>query len=296
MKSATSSAEKDILSLGGDCVLLLVAVCTGKEGDTMPGLLENCERYFGSSDLYTVLGVRRTAGEAEVRRGYHKTSLKVHPDRVSEGEKDEATLKFQILGKVYSVLCDKEQRAVYDEQGIVDEESDAISQDRNWEEYWRLLFKKITVEDIQAYEEKYIGSDEERADIIQAYMDFEGDMDNIMDSVIFADIDNEPRIREIIQKAIKKKEVPTYDTYVKEPKKKREQRRKRAAEEAQEAEEMKKELGLGDKEDDLKALIQKKQKDREKDLDSFMAQLEAKYCNNSKKGGKKNTGAKKGKK
>lgn len=262
----------------------------------MPGLLENCERYFGSSDLYNVLGVRRTAGEAEVRRGYHKTSLKVHPDRVSEGEKDEATLKFQILGKVYSVLCDKEQRAVYDEQGIVDEESDAISQDRNWEEYWRLLFKKITVEDIQAYEEKYIGSDEERADIIQAYMDFEGDMDNIMDSVIFADIDNEPRIREIIQKAIKKKEVPTYDTYVKEPKKKREQRRKRAAEEAQEAEEMKKELGLGDKEDDLKALIQKKQKDREKDLDSFMAQLEAKYCNNSKKGGKKNTGAKKGKK
>ncbi|PIO40792.1 hypothetical protein AB205_0217960, partial [Aquarana catesbeiana] len=58
-------------------------------------------------------------------------------------------------------------------------------------------------------------------------MDFEGDMDNIMDSVIFADIDNEPRIREIIQKAIKKKEVPTYDTYVKEPKKKREKRRKR---------------------------------------------------------------------
>lgn len=77
-------------------MLLLVAVCTGKEGDTMPGLLENCERYFGSSDLYTVLGVRRTAGEAEVRRGYHKTSLKVHPDRVSEGEKDEATLKFQV--------------------------------------------------------------------------------------------------------------------------------------------------------------------------------------------------------
>ncbi|CAI9593840.1 unnamed protein product [Staurois parvus] len=262
----------------------------------MPGLLENCERYFGSSDLYTVLGVRRTAGEAEIRRGYHKTSLKVHPDRVSEEEKDEATLKFQILGKVYSVLCDKEQRAVYDEQGIVDEDSDAISQDRNWEEYWRLLFKKITVDDIKAYEERYRGSDEERTDIIQAYIDFEGDMDNIMDSVIFADIENEPRIREIIQKAIKKKDVPAYDSFVKESKKKRDQRRKRAAEEAQEAEEMKQELGLGDKDDDLKALIQKKQKDREKELDGFMAQLEAKYCNNSKKGGKKPTGTKKGKK
>lgn len=62
----------------------------------MPSLLESCERHFGSADLYTVLGVRRTAGEAEIRRGYHKTSLKVHPDRVTEEEKEEATAKFQV--------------------------------------------------------------------------------------------------------------------------------------------------------------------------------------------------------
>ncbi|XP_040292480.1 dnaJ homolog subfamily C member 9 [Bufo bufo] len=262
----------------------------------MPKLLESCERHFGSSDLYTVLGVRKTAGEAEVRRGYHKTSLKVHPDRVAEEDKEEATLKFQVLGKVYSILSDKEQRALYDEQGIVDEESDTISQDRNWEEYWRLMFRKITVEDIKAYEEKYKGSEEERADIIQAYLDFEGDMDNIMDSVILAEIDDEPRIKDIIQKAIKKKEVPAYDIFVKESKKKRDQRKKRAHEEAAEAEAMKKEIGLGDGEDDLKALIQKRQQDREKEVDSFMAELEAKYCNNTKKGGKKSAAPKRGKK
>ncbi|XP_069836611.1 dnaJ homolog subfamily C member 9 [Dendropsophus ebraccatus] len=262
----------------------------------MPGLLESCEQHFNTSDLYTVLGVRRTAGEAEIRRGYHKTSLKVHPDRVTEQEKEEATVKFQVLGKVYSVLSDKEQKALYDEQGIVDEESDTISQDRNWEEYWRLLFKKITVEDIKAYEEKYKGSEEERADIIQAYMDFEGDMDDIMDSVILAVIDDEPRFRDVLEKAIKKKEVPAYDAFVKESKKKREQRKKRAHAEAAEAEAMKKEIGLGDGEDDLKALIQKRQKDREKEVDSFMAQLEAKYCNNTKKGGKKSATSKRGKK
>lgn len=50
---------------------------------------------------------------------------------------------FQILGKLYAVLSDKEQRAVYDEQGVVDEECDALSQDRCWEEYWRLLFPKV---------------------------------------------------------------------------------------------------------------------------------------------------------
>lgn len=49
----------------------------------------------------------------------------------------------QVLGKVYAVLSDKDQRAVYDEQGVVDEESDVLSQDRCWEDYWRLLFPKV---------------------------------------------------------------------------------------------------------------------------------------------------------
>ncbi|XP_063817539.1 dnaJ homolog subfamily C member 9 [Pseudophryne corroboree] len=261
----------------------------------MAGLLESCERHFGSSDLYTVLGVRKTAREPEIRRGYHKTSLQVHPDRVPESEKAEATLKFQILGKVYSILNDKDQRALYDEQGIVDEESDTVCQDRNWEEYWGLLFKKITVEDIKAYEEKYKGSDEEKADIIQAYLDYEGDMDGIMVQIPLATFEDEPRIRELIQTAIKKKEVQAYDAFVKESKKKRERRLKRAHEEAKEAEELMKERGLGDGENDLKALIQNRQKDREKELDGFMAQLEAKYCiNKPKKGGKPT--AKRGKK
>lgn len=48
-----------------------------------------------------------------------------------------------MLGKLYAVLSDKEQRIVYDEQGVVDEESDVLSEDRCWEDYWRLLFPKV---------------------------------------------------------------------------------------------------------------------------------------------------------
>lgn len=48
-----------------------------------------------------------------------------------------------MLGKVYTVLSDKEQKTIYDEQGIVDEESDPLSQDRCWDEYWRVLFPKV---------------------------------------------------------------------------------------------------------------------------------------------------------
>lgn len=60
------------------------------------GLLELCEEVFGTADLYQVLGVRREASDGEVRRGYHKVSLQVHPDRVGESGKEDATRRFQV--------------------------------------------------------------------------------------------------------------------------------------------------------------------------------------------------------
>ena len=53
-----------------------------------------------------------------VKRAYHKLSLQVHPDRVGgKDEKEIATKKFQTLGKIYTVLSDKEKRKIYDETG-----------------------------------------------------------------------------------------------------------------------------------------------------------------------------------
>lgn len=63
-------------------------------------------------------------------------------------------------------------------------------------------------------------------------------------------------------------------------------RKRRAQEEAKEAELSRKELGLEGGVDSLKALIQSRQKDRQKEMDSFLAQMEAKYCKPSK-GGKR---------
>ncbi|NXL61844.1 DNJC9 protein, partial [Chordeiles acutipennis] len=259
------------------------------------GLLEQCEAAFGSPDLYRVLGVRRQASPEEIRRGYHRASLRVHPDRAEPHAKEEATRRFQILGKAYAVLSDAEQRAVYDEQGTVDEEGEALRGERDWQEYWRLLFRKITVKDIEDFEKTYKDSEEELADIKTAYMDFEGDMDKIMESVLCVDYTDEPRIRKIIEKAIDSGEIPSYKSFVKESKQKMMARKRRAEKEAREAEKTKDELGLGDREEDLKALIQSRNKDRKKEMDDFLAQLEAKYGNNAKKGGKK-TAAKKGKK
>ena len=56
-------------------------------------------------------------------------------------------------------------------------------QDRNWTEYWRLLFSKVTIDDIKTFEKTYKGSDEEIETLRSAYVDYEGDMDKILEGV-----------------------------------------------------------------------------------------------------------------
>jgi DnaJ family protein C protein 9 len=106
------------------------------------GLLSTLQGLFDTTNLYEVLGVTADAGEAEVKRGYRKRSLQLHPDRAQEKDRPEATKKFQALGAVYKILSDKDRRAIYDESGEIDDESDAsLRDDKDWDQYWRLLFK-----------------------------------------------------------------------------------------------------------------------------------------------------------
>ncbi|KAM9847896.1 dnaJ homolog subfamily C member 9 [Aulostomus maculatus] len=254
------------------------------------GLLERCQELFKTSNLYEVLGINKEATEAEIRRSYYKLSLKVHPDRAPEDP--QATEKFQVLGKLYVVLSDKEQKAVYDEQGVVDEESDVLSQDRCWEDYWRLLFPKITVQDILEFEKKYKGSDEERKDVLHLYAQHHGDMDAIMASALCSSQEDEPRLCSIIQAAIESGEVTEFQAFTQESDKKKRARRKRADRERQEAEEMQKELGLGDQDDSLTMMLKQRQKSREQNFNSFLSDLEAKYSKPSGKSQKSKRGKK----
>lgn len=124
------------------------------------------------------------------------------------------------------------------------DDEDFVKDDVNWEDYWRLLFKKITKEDIVQFETNYKGSEEETNDIKSLYQQYEGEMDKIMSSVLCATIDDEPRIRNIIQKMIDADEVPSYKAFISESKKKKDARKKKADREAQMAEKMAEEMGL----------------------------------------------------
>ncbi|KOB52051.1 DnaJ-10, partial [Operophtera brumata] len=155
------------------------------------GLLDLCEKYYNTTNLYQVLQIDEKANDKEVKKAYHKLSLKVHPDRVPEDQKLEATEKFKVLSSIHSILTDIEKRATYDETKCVEDDDSYISEDKDWSSYWRLIFKKITDDDIKAYEKEYIGSDEEKKDLKRAYLNGKGDMDYIVDHVQFARSEHE---------------------------------------------------------------------------------------------------------
>ena len=169
-------------------------------------LLDDVESHFGTRNLYEALGTERGADANTIRRCYYRLSMRLHPDKATD---DDATEKFQILTQINEILSDEERRGVYDDTGEVDD--DSIASDRDWTEYWRILYKKIQDEDIKLFFDEYKGSDEEMGDLKRAYVASEGDMDEIMDTVLCASVlDDEERFRGIIDGWIEKGDVPGY--------------------------------------------------------------------------------------
>lgn len=160
----------------------------------------------------------------------------VHPDRVDENKKLEATEKFKVLGKIHSVLQDSDQRKIYDETGDIDEENDSSF---NWMDYWRSMFKPITTEDIENYKQEYINSETELRDIKKAYIACKGDWNRILEMVPFSDCDSEPRIMEIVKKLVEDEELVEYDAFFNEPQRKKDSRRRKFEKEKKVAEALK---------------------------------------------------------
>ena len=66
-------------------------------------------------DFYEVLGVSRTATEADIKVSFRKLAMKFHPDR-NPGDA-EAEIKFKEINEAYQILMDPQQRAAYDRHG-----------------------------------------------------------------------------------------------------------------------------------------------------------------------------------
>jgi len=253
----------------------------------MPSLLETCEDLFRTKNLYEVLRLEKTASSAQIKKAYHKISLQVHPDRASEDKRELCTKQFQCVGAVYSILSDDNRRGLYDDCGEVDDENDPLQQNKDWEEYWRVLFPKITLKDIKEYELKYKGSDEEKEDIKKAYLEGEGNMETILEYVPLSCPEDEDRLRDILNRMIQNKEIARFKAFSNDSENAKKSRKRTAQKEAQEAEKARKEMGLDGSDNSLESMILARQASRSQQADSFLDSLAAKY------GAKKQHGKKK---
>ena len=68
-----------------------------------------------AKDYYEVLGVSRSASDAEIKKAYRALAKKYHPD-MNPGDK-EAEKKFKEASEAYAVLSDAEKRRQYDQFG-----------------------------------------------------------------------------------------------------------------------------------------------------------------------------------
>lgn len=67
-----------------------------------------------SADLYSVLGLERSASPDEVKRAFRRLAMDYHPDR---NKAPDAEAKFKQVNAAYEVLSDPEKRARYDRYG-----------------------------------------------------------------------------------------------------------------------------------------------------------------------------------
>jgi DnaJ family protein C protein 9 len=229
-------------------------------------------------------------------------------DKVPETEKEFAKELFQKLSFAYGILSDPRRRSRYDITGRTNETLHLDDEDDfNWSDYFKTQFEDvITADAISQFKAEYQGSEEEKLDVIAAYVNYEGDMDGLFEEVMLSNpLDDEDRFRAMIDEEIDAKRVEAFETYTKETKSKRKKRIAEAKKEEKEAMEEAEKLGVADKlfannkgtngkksktgEADisgLELLIKGRQKDR---ATNFFADLEAKYAqgNGKKKSGKR---------
>lgn len=68
-------------------------------------------------DYYEVLGLPKTATEAEIKKAYKKLAVKWHPDK-NPNNREEAVEKFREITEAYENLSDTDKRKTYDTYGF----------------------------------------------------------------------------------------------------------------------------------------------------------------------------------
>ncbi|MCJ1382334.1 hypothetical protein MMC17_005447 [Xylographa soralifera] len=250
-----------------------------------------------SINPYIILSVPTTATDAEIRTAYKKLALQHHPDKHPPHLRPTAHTTFQRLALAYGILSSPARRSLYDATGSTASTLADADDDFSWPDFFRAQYAAVTPDGIGDFKRSYQGSAEESADVLKAYVAAQGRMEGVYERVMLANcLEDEERLRGVIDAAVGRGEVQAYKAYGEETAKGRERRFKRARREKAEAERHEVDLGLGGKGaegkgrgggmGDLAALIQQRGRGRQ---EAFLEGLERRYA-----GGEKGGGGKKG--
>lgn len=156
--------------------------------------------FFQRKDLYSLLGLQRSATNNEIRKAYKRLVLLCHPDK---NKKDpEAASKFINISRAYKILSNEESRKYYDEAGEYDEGNEGEINIYDTLDFFRKIYSP---QDIETYEKNYIGSKEEEQDLINFYNDNNGDIKRILECIPCSKNDDIERFINIYKNLFKKK-------------------------------------------------------------------------------------------
>ena len=132
-------------------------------------------------DLYKLLNVNKKSSKEEIRKNFRKLVLIVHPDK-NPNDKN-ASEKFRNLNNAYKILMNDEKRKLYDETGEYDENEDGIIDIDNTYDYYREIYPRLKIEDIENFSIKYRESDMEKEDLINFYNENNGDITLLLEAI-----------------------------------------------------------------------------------------------------------------
>ena len=211
--------------------------------------------------LYDVMKIQPTATKAEIRKSYLKLSVLLHPDRNQDDE--QANDKFNDLKKAYDILHDEKKRERYDKYGD-DEGIDA-------DDLYQWTVSRVDKQSIKDFQKNYKSSEEEQRDLIKFYLEKDGNISLILQSIILSENSDVARFVKFYEEKIKDGTLKETQLF-KKTKSKIEMLADEKAEAKVEKKKMKKK-----KEDDFESLALAIRSKKDNPFLSIAAKLEAKY-------------------
>lgn len=161
-----------------------------------------------SENLYSLLGLKKTATSSEIRKAYKRLVFLCHPDKNKTDPN--ASSKFANISRAYKILSNPQSRKYYDETGEYDEDNEGEINISDTLTYFRKIYSP---KDIESFEKKYVNSKEEEEDLINFYNENGGDIKKILEWIPFSKNEDVSRYIKIYEKLFKNKSLKKNKKY-----------------------------------------------------------------------------------